>query len=174
MKYLRIWPFRLSIVTFIESCHFKKLKRAKHWYSELCASTFPTFFGLVLGSYCRKRHDVTVTWPFENIFHRTNTVKINTDIINKDNGMLWSCMCSLIEILWVLEEKISLNCWQLQHDGPVTEIFEFNLPVNFLYFLSNWVNLLGICTTCEKLWAFERNPSLWSSYLMPWRQIVYV
>ena len=29
-----------------------------------------------LGSYCRKRHDVTVTWPFENIFHRTNTVKI--------------------------------------------------------------------------------------------------
>ena len=29
-----------------------------------------------LGLYCRKRHDVTVTWPFENIFHRTNTVKI--------------------------------------------------------------------------------------------------
>ena len=29
--------------------------------------------------------------------------------MNKDNGMLWSCMCSLIEILWVLEEKISLN-----------------------------------------------------------------
>ena len=29
-----------------------------------------------LGSYCRKRHDMTVTWPFENIFHRTNTVKI--------------------------------------------------------------------------------------------------
>ena len=28
-----------------------------------------------LGSYFRKRHDVTVTWPFENIFHRTNTVK---------------------------------------------------------------------------------------------------
>ena len=29
-----------------------------------------------LGSYCRKRHDMTVTWPFENIVHRTNTVKI--------------------------------------------------------------------------------------------------
>ena len=55
--------------------------------------------------------------------------------MDKDNGMLWSCMCSLIEILRVLEEKISLNCWQLQHDVPVTEIFEFNLPVNFLYFL---------------------------------------
>ena len=25
--------------------------------------------------------------------------------MNKDNGTLWSCMCSLIEILWVLEEK---------------------------------------------------------------------
>ena len=46
--------------------------------------------------------------------------------MDKDDGMLWSCMCSLIEILWVLEEKISLNCWQLQHDVPVTEIFEFN------------------------------------------------
>ena len=92
--------------------------------------------------------------------------------LNKDNGMLWSCMCSLIEILWVLEEKISLNCWQVQHDVPVTEIFEFNLHVNSLYFLWNWVKLLGIFTTCEKLRAFERNPSLWSSYLMSWRWIV--
>ena len=37
--------------------------------------------------------------------------------------MLWSCMCSLIKILRVLEEKISLNCWQLQDDVPVTEFF---------------------------------------------------
>ena len=92
--------------------------------------------------------------------------------MDKDNGMLWSCMCSLIEILWVLEEKISLNCWQLQHDVPVTEIFEFNPPVNFLYFLSNWVNLFGIFTTCEKLRAFERNQNLENSCLMSWRQIV--
>ena len=68
--------------------------------------------------------------------------------MDKDNGMLWSCMCSLIEILWVLKEKISFNCWQLQHDVPVKEMFEFNLHVNFLYFLWNWVNLLGIFTTC--------------------------
>ena len=64
--------------------------------------------------------------------------------MNKDNGILWSSMCSLIEILWVLKEKVSLNCWQLSHDVHVTEIFEFNLPVNFLNFLANWVNLLGI------------------------------
>ena len=92
--------------------------------------------------------------------------------MNKDNGMLWSCMCSLIEILWVLKEKISLNCWQVQHDVPVTEIFEFNLHVNFLYFLWNWVNLLGIFTTCEKLRAFERNQNLENSCLMSWRPIV--
>ena len=85
--------------------------------------------------------------------------------MDKDNGMLWSCMCSLIEILWVLKEKI-------QHDVPVTEIFEFNLHVNFLYFLWNWVNLLGIFTTCEKLRAFERNQNLENSCLMSWRWIV--
>ena len=92
--------------------------------------------------------------------------------MDKDSGMLWSCMCSLIEILWVLEEKISLNCWQVQHDVAVTEIFEFNLPANFPYFLSNWVNLLGIFTTCEKLRAFERNQNLENSCLMSWRPIV--
>ena len=59
--------------------------------------------------------------------------------MNKDNGMLWSCTCSLIEILWVLEEKISLNCWQLQHDVPVTEIFEFNLHSLFSMKLSELV-----------------------------------
>ena len=92
--------------------------------------------------------------------------------MNKDNGMLWSCMCSLIEILWVLEEKISLNCWQVQHDVPVTEIFEFNLHVNFLYFLWNGVNLLGIFTTYKKLRAFERNQNLDNSCLTSWRPIV--
>ena len=92
--------------------------------------------------------------------------------MNKDNGMLWSCMCSLIEILWVLEEKISLNCWQVQHDVPVTEIFEFNLHVNFLYFLWNRVNLFGIFSTYEKLRAFERNQNLENSCLMSWRPIV--
>ena len=53
-------------------------------------------------------------------------------------------MCSLIEILWVLEEKISLNCWQLPHDVHITEIFEFNLPVELsLFSLTNWVNMVG-------------------------------
>ena len=92
--------------------------------------------------------------------------------MNKDNGMLWSCMCSLIEILWVLKEKISLNCWQVQHNVPVTEIFEFNLHVNFLYFLWNQVNLFGIFSTCEKLRAFERNQNLENSCLMSSRPIV--
>ena len=76
--------------------------------------------------------------------------------MNKDNGMLWSCMCSLIEILWVLKEKMSLNCWQLQHDVPVTDIVGFNVHLNFLYFLWNLVNLLVIFTTCEKLRAYDK------------------
>ena len=54
--------------------------------------------------------------------------------MNKDNEILWSSICSLIEILRVLEEKININCWQLPHDVHVAEIFEFNLPVNFLFF----------------------------------------
>ena len=84
--------------------------------------------------------------------------------MDKDNGMLWSCICSLIEILWVLEEKISLNCWQLQHDVPVTEIFEFNLHVNFLDFLWNWVKLLGIF---YYLWEAK---SIWKKS-KPWKQL---
>ena len=151
---------------------FWNVKRAKNWHSELHISTFlafqsrrTLFFGFVLGSYCRKRHDVTVMWPFEKIFHRTSI---------KTMGY-----CGLACVVWLKscefsKRKFSINCWQLQHDVPVTEIFEFNLHVNFLYFLWKWVNLLGIFTTYKKLRAFERNPSLWSSYLMPWRPIVYV
>ena len=52
--------------------------------------------------------------------------------MNKDNGILWSFMCSLIKIVRVLEEKINIDCWQLPHDVYVAEIFEINLPVNFL------------------------------------------
>ena len=57
--------------------------------------------------------------------------------MNEDNAILWSHMCSLIEILCVLKEKISLICWQLPHDVNTTDIFEFNLTVNILNFLSN-------------------------------------
>ena len=91
--------------------------------------------------------------------------------MNKDNGMLWSCMCSLIEILWVLKEKISLNCWQVQHDVPVTEIFEFNLHVNFLYFFMKLSELVGYF---YYMWEAERNQNLENSCVMSWRPIVYV
>ena len=33
------------------------------------------------------------------------------------------CMCSLVEILCLLEEKIGLVCLQLPHDLHATEIF---------------------------------------------------
>ena len=55
--------------------------------------------------------------------------------MNEDNGILWSSMCSLVEILCVLKEKFSLICWQLSHDVHAMEIFELNLPVNCLFSL---------------------------------------
>ena len=89
--------------TLLHKLPFWNMKRAKNWHSELCVSTFlafqsrrTLFFGFVLGSYCRKRHDVTVMWPFEKIFHRTSRVKIQTDNINKDNGC-----CGLACVIWL-------------------------------------------------------------------------
>ena len=58
---------------------------------------FRIFLGLVLGSYCRKRHDVTMPWPFENIFHRTNTVK-KFKLILPINTM--GC-CGLACVVWL-------------------------------------------------------------------------
>ena len=49
-----------------------------------------------LGSYCRKRHDVTVMWPFENIFHRTNTVKYKLILWIKTMGC-----CGLACVVWL-------------------------------------------------------------------------
>ena len=34
------------------------------------------------------------------------------------------CMCSLVEILFVLEEEIGLVCWQLPHNMHVMETFD--------------------------------------------------
>ena len=131
-------------------------------YFKVCWKPYWKFQGL--GRTAEKG----MTWPLRDLLktYFTELIQLKYKLILwiKYNGMLWSCMCSLIEILWVLEEKISLNCWQLQHDVPVTEIFEFNLHVNFLYFLWNWVNLLGIFTTCEKLRAFEQKSK-------PWKQL---
>ena len=45
------------------------------------------------------------------------------------------------------------------------KFFEFNLPVYFLNFLSNRVNLLDISTGCEKVRAFERYSSFKTSVL---------
>ena len=92
--------------------------------------------------------------------------------MSDDSSLMCCCMCSLVEILCLIEEKFGLVCLQLPHDLHATENLMFNLPVNFLYFLLNWVNLLDISTSCEKLRAFERNQNLENSCLMSWRPIV--
>ena len=49
-------------------------------------------------------------------------------------------MCSLVEILCVLKEKIELICWKFLLDLHATDILGFNFSVNFVYFLSKWIN----------------------------------
>ena len=72
-------------------------------------------------------------------------------------------------VLCFLAGKIEFVCWQLLYDMHAMENLLFNLAMNFLYFLSNLVNLLGIFSGIRKLRAFERNPCFWNRYLMPCR-----
>ena len=60
-------------------------------------------------------HCVTVSLNF----YRNDRIKIKTDIISEDTGVL----CSLVEILCVLEDEIGFVCWQLLHEIHATEIF---------------------------------------------------
>ena len=64
-------------------------------------------------------HCVTVSL----IFYGNDSIKIKTDIISEDIKLLWSYMCSLVEILCVLEDEIGLVCWQLPHEIHATEFF---------------------------------------------------
>ena len=111
-------------------------------------------------SPCHDRY-MTLFHQFWNIL---TVIKIKSDIINEDYRSLWYYMSSLIEMLCVLAGKIGFVCWQLLHDLHATENLFFNLAVNFLYFLSNWVNLLGIFSGIRKLRAFERNPCFWQIF----------
>ena len=111
---------------------------------------------------CRKFQSmskISVTWPLRDPFHQfwniVTVIKIKSDIINEDYRSLWCYMSSLIEILCVLARKIGFVCWQLLQDLHAMENLFFNLAVNFLYFLSNWVNLLSIFSGIRKLRAFE-------------------
>ena len=81
-------------------------------------------------------------------------------------------MYSSVEILCKLEGKIGLVSWQLLHNLHAIDILWFNLAVNFMYFLSCSLNLLGIFTSKKKLRSFERNPCFWDSSLMPWQSII--
>ena len=58
-----------------------------------------------------------------NFFYRNDGIKIKTDITSEDIKLLWSYMCSLVEILHFLEDEIGLVCWQLPHEIHAMEIF---------------------------------------------------
>ena len=56
--------------------------------------------------------------------------------MSDDSSLMCCCMCSLVEILCLLEEKFGLVCLQLPHDLHATETFDVQ-PTCKLYFLSN-------------------------------------
>ena len=83
------------------------------------------------------------------------------------------CMCSLVEILCLLEEKIGLVCLQLHHDMHAMETFDIQPTCELSLFSFKLSKLiLDICSICNKIRAFERNQSLENSCLMSWRPIV--
>ena len=139
-------------------------------YFKVCWKPYWKFQGL--GRTAEKG----MTWPWRDLLktYFTELIQLKYKLI------LWiktmGC-CGLACVVWLKSCEFSKRKSVLIVGNSsmmclLWEIFEFNPPVNFLYFLSNWVNLLGIFTTREKPRAFERNPSLWSSHLIPWRPIV--
>ena len=71
---------------------------------------------------------------------------------------MWCCMCSLVEILCILEEEIGLVCWQLPHNMHATETFHIQPTCKLSLFSFKLSKILDISTSCEKLRTFERNP----------------
>ena len=57
---------------------------------------------------CQNHCDVTVTWPFQCILYRTKRVKVKIRLSLKAIRFMWCYMCSLVEILYMLEEKLGL------------------------------------------------------------------
>ena len=121
---------------------------------------------------CRKSLMWLLRDPFHQFWNIIAVIKIKSDIINEDYRSLWCYMWSLIESYVVLKRKLGPFVCNPCIMCMLWKIFEFNLAVNFLYFLSNWVNLLGIFSGIRKPRAFERNPCFWNGYLMPWRWII--
>ena len=171
------WNFQNAFSRCFQHISNKKnhLCYEPHW--KLCWKPCQKFQGMLKTmSKFQSMSKITMTWPLCDPFHQfwniLTVIKIKSDIIYEDYRSLWCYMSSLIEMLWVLAGKIGFVCWQLLHDLHAMENSFFNLAVNFLYFLSNWVNLLGIFSGIRKLRAYERNPCFWNRYLMPWRWII--
>ena len=71
------------------------------------------------------------------LIHRISQKTISYPILNR---FICCYMCSLVEILCVIEEKIWLVWWQLLRDIYATDILWFHLLVNFVCFLSKWIS----------------------------------
>ena len=89
---------------------------------------------------CWNSHDIIICdSSIKSYKYRTDSIKIEADIINEDNRSMWCCMCSLVEILCVLKEEIGLVCWQLL---LLWEISYSTYLWTFFIFFQNLVNLI--------------------------------
>ena len=100
MKYLRIWPFRISLVAIIKSCHFEMWKGQKIWNSELHISTFPAFqtifWGWCLGHTAEK--GMTWLWCDHLKTYFTELIQLKYKMILSINTM--GC-CGLACVVWL-------------------------------------------------------------------------
>ena len=144
---------------------FWNVKKQKSLHSILCVSTFTTFqtkhnkLIKPLWSNCRK--GIMWLWHDHLKTYFTELIQLKYKLI------LWIKTIGsygLPCVVWLKSCEFSKRKLVLIVDNShMMCMLQKFLNSNFLNFLSNWVNLLGI---------FERNPSLWNSCLMPWRPMV--
>ena len=120
----------------------------------------------------QKKCYMSMTWPFEDIFHGTKIVKYKLILSMKTIGSCGPTCVVWLKSCVLLKRKLALFVGNACIMCRLWKFLEFSTPVIFPNFLSNWVNLLGIFASCEKLRAFERNQSFWNNFLMPWRPII--
>ena len=100
MKYLRIWPFGISLVVVIKSRDFEMWKGQKIGNLEPCVSTFPTFQTIFWGWCLGRTAEKGMTWPWHDHLktYFTELIQLNYKLILWINTM--GC-CGLACVVWL-------------------------------------------------------------------------
>ena len=103
----------------------------------------------------------------------------STHFKHKNSPMVWTMLKTVLKTISNCFIVCWKPCWKFQGLGRTAEKGIDHLKTCFTeliqlkYKLILWIKTVGCCglacvvwsKSCEKLRAFERNPSLWSSYL---------